>query len=190
VKVFVGADGSISNYVGTIAAFTNPVTVTVATVSIPPVILIQPASRTNHAGTTAEFGVNASGTSLSFGWLKNSAAMNQATNPTLVLPAVTLSDAASYSVVVSNSFGAVTSSPAALTVAAPLAINSIRVSNGVISVNWNAIPGNNYSLQNKGALAETNWNTGSVLQGTGNTATASESVIGSTQRFYRIFLLP
>jgi hypothetical protein len=190
VNVFIGADNSISNYVGTVLAFTNPITVTAATVSIPPVILIPPASRTNHAGTAAEFGVAASGTGLSFGWLKNSAAMIQATNATLLLPAVTPSDAATYSVSVSNSFGAVTSSPATLTVAPPLAISSIRVSNGVASVNWSAIPGNNYSLQNKGALSQTNWNPGSIFQATGNTATASESVIGSTQRFYRVFLFP
>jgi hypothetical protein len=190
LNIFVGADNSISNYVGTVLAFTNPITVTAATVSMPPVILIPPASRTNHAGTSVQFGVHASGTSLSFAWLKNSSAINEATNPTLVLPAVTPSDAASYTVAVSNSFGAVTSSPATLTVAAPLAINSVRVSNGVVSVNWNAIPGYNYSLQNKSALAQTNWNPGSILQATGNTATASESVIGSTQRFYRVFLLP
>jgi len=190
VKVFVGADSSISNYVGTVLAFTNPVTITAATVSMPPVILIPPTSRTNHAETTAEFGVYASGTSLSFGWLKNSAAINQATNPTLILPAVTPSDAASYTVAISNSFGAVTSSPATLTVAAPLVINSVRVSNGVASVNWNAIPGNNYSLQNNGALAQTNWNPGSIFQAAGNTATASESLVGATQRFYRVFLLP
>jgi hypothetical protein len=190
VKIFVGADNSISNYTGTVLAFTNPITVTAATVSMPPVILIPPASRTNHAGTTAELGVLAGGTSLSFGWLKNSTAMNEATNPTLVLSAVTPSDAASYTVAISNSFGAVTSSPATLTVAAPLAINSVRVSNGIVSVNWNAIAGNNYSLQNKSALAQTNWNPGSILQATGNTATASESVSGSTQRFYRVFLFP
>jgi hypothetical protein len=189
VNVYVGMDNAISNHVGTIAAFTNPITVTAATVSMPPLILVQPTSQTNHAGTTAEFGVNAGGTSLSFGWLKNSAAMNLATNQTLVLTAVTPADAASYSVTVSNSFGAVTSSPAALTVAAPLVIDSIRVSNGVASVNWNSIPGNNYSLHSKRALAETNWNPGLILQATGNTASASE-FIGSTQEFYRVFLLP
>lgn len=191
VKVFIGADNQISNYVGTIVAFTNPVTVTAATVSMPPVITSQPASRTNHAGTTAEFSVGADGTGLSFWWLKNAAAVSQATNPTLVLPAVTASDAGVYSAIVSNSYGALTSSVAGLMVAAPLVINSLRVSNGVASVSWNAIPGNSYSLQNKGALGQTNWNEpGPVLQATGNTATASESAISSTQRFYRVFLLP
>jgi len=191
VKIFVGTDNSISNYVGTVAAFTNPVTVTAATVSMPPAILVQPMSRTNHAGTTAEFGAVFSGTSLSFQWLKNAAAISQATNTLLLLPAVTLSDAGSYSVIVSNSYGSVTSSVANLTVAAPLAINSIRVSNGVASVSWNAIAGNSYSLQNKAALGQTNWSQpGSILQATGSTANASESVTGSTQRFYRVFLLP
>jgi len=189
VEVFVGADSSISNYIGTIAAFTNPVTVPAVTITMPPVILAQPISRTNHAGSTAEFGVIASGAGLMFQWLKSAAAINQATNPTLILPAVTLSDVATYNVVVSNSYGAVTSSAANLTVAAPLMINSIRVSNGMASFSWNAIPGNNYSLQNNGALGQSNWNVGSILQATGNTATASES-IGSTQRFYRVFLVP
>jgi hypothetical protein len=103
---------------------------------------------------------------------------------------VTSSDAAAYNVVVSNSFGSVTSSPATLAVVAPLTISSIRVSNRVASVNWNAIPGNSYSLQNNSALGQTNWNQGSILQATGNTATATDSLLGSTQRFYRVFLLP
>lgn len=190
VKVFVGADNSISNYVGTIAAFTNLITVTAATVSMPPEILLQPASRTNHAGSTADFTVNASGASLSYSWLKNVAAISQATNSALVLPAVALSDAAAYNVVVSNSFGAVTSSPATLTVVSPLAINSIHISNDIASVSWNAIPGNSYALQNNGSLAQTNWINGAILQATGTTATTTESLLSSTQRFYRVLLLP
>jgi hypothetical protein len=189
VEVFVGADNSISNYVGTIAAFTNAVTVPAVTITMPPVILAQPISRTNHAGSTAEFGVIASGTGLSFQWLKSAAGINQATNPTLILPAVTPSDGATYNVFVSNNYGAVTSSAANLTIVAPLMINSIRVSNGVASVSWNAIPGNSYTLQNNGDAGQNAWNNGLLLQATGNTATASES-IGSTQRFYRVFLLP
>jgi hypothetical protein len=190
VKVFVGADNSISNYVGTIAAFTNAVTVIAATLSMPPEILFQPASRTNHAGTTAEFAVDASGASLSYSWLKSAAAISQATNSALVLPAVTPSDAAPYRVIVSNKFGVVTSSPATLTVVSPLTISSIRVSNGVALVSWNAIAGNSYSLQTNSSLRQTNWNQGSILQATGNTTTANDSLLGSTQRFYRVFLLP
>jgi len=191
VKVFVGSDSEISNYVGTIGAFTNPVTVTAATVSMPPEISSQPASRTNHAGTTAEFSVGANGTTLSFWWLKDAAALSQATNPTLVLPGVTLSDTGAYSVIVSNDYGALTSSAANLSVVAPLVINSIRVSNGVASVSWNAIPGNNYSLQNNGGIDQTNWSDpGPALQATGSVLTATNSISGSTQRFYRVFLTP
>ena len=190
VKVFMGADNAISNFVGTIAAFTNQVTITAATISTPPEILLQPASRTNHAGSTADFTVNAGGTTLSYHWLKNVSAISQATNPTLVLLAVTPSDAAAYTVIVSNIDGAITSSPATLSVVAPLEISSIRVSNGVASVSWNAIPGNNYSLQNNDLLEQTNWNQSSILQATGNTATANDPLLDSTQRFYRVFLLP
>jgi hypothetical protein len=191
LNVFVGSDNSISNYVGTVAAFTNPITVTAATVSMPPAILVQPMSRTNHAGTTAEFSAVVSGTSLSLQWLKNAAAISQATNASLVLPAVTPSNGGPYSLVVSNNYGSLTSSVANLSVVSPLTINSLRVSNGMASVSWNAVAGNSYSLQNKAAIEQTNWNqSGPILQATGNTATASESGIGSTQRFYRVFLLP
>ena len=191
VKVFVGTDNAISNYEGTVTAFTNPITVTAATIPISPAILVQPTSRTNHAGTTAEFSMNASGTTPAFQWLKNAAAINQATDAALILPGVTASDAAIYSVIATNSYGAVTSSPASLTVVAPLAINSILVSNDVASVSWNAIPGNNYLLKNAEVLGQSNWNEpGPILQATGNTATASEPVVGSTQRFYRVLLLP
>lgn len=191
VDVFVGADNSISNYVGTIAAFTNAITATVATVSIPPSILVQPASRTNHAGTTAQFTVGAGGTALSYRWLKNTAPISQGTNSTLVLPSVSASDAATYNVVLSNSYAALTSSAANLTVAAPLLINSIRVSNAVASLSWNAIPGNSYTLQTKTNLRQTNWNDpGPILQATGATVFATNAVVGNTQRFYRVFLLP
>jgi hypothetical protein len=191
VNVFVGTDSSISNYVGTIGAFTNAITVTPVTLSMAPEIVVQPASRTNHAGSTAELAVDASGTSLSYRWLKNAGAILQATNSMLVLPAVTASDAATYRVVVSNSFDSVTSSAANLTVVAPVVINSIRVSNGVASLSWNAIPGTSYSLQTNSALGQANWNgAGPTLQATGNTATVSDAIIGSTQRFYRVFLLP
>jgi hypothetical protein len=191
VNVFVGTDSSISNYVGTIGAFTNAITVTPVTLSMAPEILVQPASRTNHAGSTAELAVDASGTSLSYRWLKNAGAISQATNSMLVLPAVTASDAATYRVVVSNSFDSVTSSAANLTVVAPLVINSIRVSNGVASLSWNAIPGASYALQTNSALGQANWNgAGPTLQATGNTATVSHAIIGSTQRFYRVFLMP
>jgi hypothetical protein len=65
---------------------------------IDPVINTQPASRTNDAGTTATFGVTATGTAaLSYQWMKNGTAsltnggnVSGATTATLTLSQVTL----------------------------------------------------------------------------------------------------
>jgi len=95
----------------------------VLTVNDLPAIAQQPASRTNNPGAMALFTVKADGASpLYYRWTKNGVALNDggnavgATNATLALVNVLGSDEGSYSVVVSNTFGAVFSSNASLTV--------------------------------------------------------------------------
>jgi uncharacterized delta-60 repeat protein len=77
---------------------------------------LQPASRTNDAGTTATFSVTACGSQpLSFQWLKNGAALvdggniSGVTAPTLTLSNVLAADAGAYRVAVSNAQNSVTS---------------------------------------------------------------------------------
>ncbi len=101
----------------------------------PPIITTPPMSSTNLAGTTATFTVSASGTTpLSYQWLKNGVGMTDGGNifgsatATLTLTNVSLSDAANYSVTVSNAAGSVTSSVVTLTVLAPPAITAQPVS--------------------------------------------------------------
>src|SRR5262249_41929845 len=74
---------TVSNSFG-FAPASPPATLTV----IDPVITSQLVSRKNHAGTEASFVAVANGTSPTFQWLKNSSAINHATNETLILPAV------------------------------------------------------------------------------------------------------
>jgi len=92
----------------------------------PVVVLTQPASRTNNAGTTATFTVQADGSpTLAYRWRKNGVNLSDggnlsgSTSATLALTNVLRADAAAYSVVVSNNFGAVTSAVANLTVVDP-----------------------------------------------------------------------
>jgi Zn-dependent metalloprotease len=83
----------------------------------PPVITTQPQSQTVTAGANVTFTVVASGTPpLSYQWRFNRVPIAGATGPTLVLNAVQVSDAGSYTVVVSNAHGNATSQPAILTV--------------------------------------------------------------------------
>jgi autotransporter-associated beta strand protein len=89
-------------------------------VVIDPIITILPVSRTNNLGTSASFTVAAYGTSPQYQWQKNGGPIAGATSPIYNLASVADTDAAAYSVVVSNSFGVVTSAPpAVLTVIDP-----------------------------------------------------------------------
>jgi hypothetical protein len=89
----------------------------------PPIILSQPASRANLTNTAATFNVSAGGElPLAFQWLKNGVSMTDVGNISgsstaiLNLTNVLYSDAANYSVIITNVYSAVTSSIATLTV--------------------------------------------------------------------------
>ena len=86
----------------------------------------QPVSRTAGIGGTVTFATAPTGTPFpTFQWTKNGAAILGATGESLVLTNVQPGDAVPYAVIVSNSAGSVTSSPAFLTVsttATPLVI--------------------------------------------------------------------
>jgi hypothetical protein len=96
----------------------------------PPSINSQPSSRTNAAGTLATFTVGATGSSLSYQWLKGGAALvnggnvSGANTATLNLASVTQSDATNYSVIVSNVAGTATSLTVSLSVITPPSLSS------------------------------------------------------------------
>ena len=88
-----------------------------------PVITVQPTNQTVIVGQTASFSVTATGTPpLSYRWSFDSANIAGATNATLVLPDVQLTNAGVYAVIVSNLVSSAPSSNATLTVLAPSAI--------------------------------------------------------------------
>ena len=83
-----------------------------------PTITQQPASQYKQVGETATFSVAASGsTPMSYQWRKNGSSISGATSASYTTPAISSSDnGATFSCVVSNSYGSVTSSGAVLTV--------------------------------------------------------------------------
>ena len=92
-----------------------------------PVLVTQPASRTNNAGTTATFFVSAAGTApLTYQWFKGAVPLSDGGNilgsgaSTLTLSNVLGGDAGPYSVVINNSSGSVTSLVATLSVLEPI----------------------------------------------------------------------
>ena len=82
----------------------------------PPVITGQPVSVTATVGQTISFTIFAGGSSMTYQWFKNSNVITGAVNATLTLTNVAYSDAANYSVTVTNIYGGLTSSNATLTV--------------------------------------------------------------------------
>jgi hypothetical protein len=94
----------------------------------PPVIVNQPAGAVVPSGSAAQLSAVASGTlPLSYQWRKDGAAIAGATSATYSIPSASVRDAGSYTVVVSNSAGAVTSNPAALAIQSPRLSNlSVR----------------------------------------------------------------
>jgi hypothetical protein len=100
-----------------------------------PLITRQPVSQTNFAGTTTSFTTAAVGTlPLIFQWQKNGLNLNDggnvfgATTTNLTLSSVQDADVASYSVMVTNVVGSITSSPALLVVLDPPSIVSQPIS--------------------------------------------------------------
>ena len=91
-----------------------------------PAILVQPASQTNLVTATATFNVTATGTApLYYQWRKNgvelldSARHAGVTTTSLTISNVGAADATSYTVVITNTSGAVTSEVATLTIKTP-----------------------------------------------------------------------
>jgi lysophospholipase L1-like esterase len=116
----------VSNSYGSVTSM--PATLTVLTNTMPSIIT-PPASQTNNLGLTATFAVNAIGVPpLYYQWqagatgsgiysnLTDGSQISAVTNATLSISNLTLSNAADYVVVVSNSFGIVTSAAATLTI--------------------------------------------------------------------------
>ncbi len=112
---------AVSNVAG--STLSNAATLTVNPAAVAPTITQQPQSLTVTAGQPASFSVSASGTApLSYQWKKAGVNISGATTATFTIANAQAADAASYTVVVSNSAGSITSSGATLTVnPAPIA---------------------------------------------------------------------
>jgi hypothetical protein len=109
----------------------------------------------------------------------------------LSLTNVSFADNGTYSVVVTNSLGGVTSSGAILKVVTAPVFQNIGRTNNIVTLKWSAIAGQRYRLQYKASLSSGTWlNLGSIISATTNNVAASDTVGANTQRFYRVVMLP
>ena len=106
-----------TNSIGSVTS--NAVTLTVTGGATAPTITTQPSASAVTIGSVASFTVVASGTSsLTYDWKKDGMSISGATNATYTIASAATSDAGSYTVVISNSAGSVTSTAASLIVTA------------------------------------------------------------------------
>jgi streptogramin lyase len=112
--VVTNAYGSVTSLVATL------------TVEAAPVITVQPASQSVGEGSNALLSVTAAGSGpMGYSWYDAGTNLVQAgTNSTLLLSGVSTNNGGSYSVVVANPYGSVTSQVAALTIAFPPAVTN------------------------------------------------------------------
>jgi hypothetical protein len=148
----------ITNMAGSVTSSNAVLTVT----NVPPAITVQPTNQTVAVGTTVTLAVTATGTApLSYQWQldetnlmdgtnMSGSIISGSTNATLTITNAQASDSGSYSVVVTNVAGSVTSSNAVLSVVimAPIFENIIAVGDGnfILSGNGGLSNGTYYVL--------------------------------------------
>ncbi|MDB5050558.1 MAG: hypothetical protein JWO30_3629 [Fibrobacteres bacterium] len=186
-SVAAADDGSnfscrISNAAGT--ATTNPAVLTVLT---PPVITLQPLNRTVTQGQTAPFTVLATGPgTLTYQWRKNGASIAGATDAVYITPPTVAADNnASFSVIVGNAAGTVTSIPVTLTVISPPVI-TLPPANRTVVVGQTAA----FSVTATGASLTYQWrkNGGSIAGATAATYTTPPTVAGDNNASFDVIV--
>ncbi|MCX8155288.1 MAG: immunoglobulin domain-containing protein [Verrucomicrobiae bacterium] len=178
------------------------VTSAVATLTVlrPPTLLVQPANISTGVGSNVTFTVQAEGTlPLRYQWYFNGVnRLVGETNASLVLLNVQPEQAGNYSVVVTNSVGAVTSQVATLTVIGGGPATPPTIPRGSLVYRG---PGNNFSLQvptEAGRTYRLQWNLnvqdrngwqnvpGATVSGDGTVRTLTDVNPTGPRRFYRI----
>ncbi|HUD45995.1 MAG TPA: protease pro-enzyme activation domain-containing protein [Candidatus Baltobacteraceae bacterium] len=161
-----------------------------------PVIAIQPESLTVTNGDPAVFAVTATGSPpLLYQWQKNGVGLTNGGNiagsssAALTLSTTGANDAGSYDVIVTNSYGSVTSSVVALNVVFTFqTVAQTAGQNGsAIAFSWLTTPGVSYQVQYTTNLDSTNWtDLGSATIATNGVTTNFDTLGPDPQRFYRI----
>jgi len=149
-----------------------------------PFIKVQPRNQVGYWGKSVTFTVSASGAPpLTYQWLKDGGPVTGATGSSLLLTNLQMMDAGSYSVVVSNSLGSVTSSNAYLT------MNPAGVSLALYpGITIDGVVGLTYGIQCSTNLSNTNawWGLANVTLGAPIQLWFDLQPASRPQRYYRV----
>jgi len=163
-----------------------------------PQINTQPASQTNVVGGRVTFYVTVFGApQLFYQWQQNGTNLTDGSHVSgsaarvLTLNNITSAQAGTYSVIVSNALGSVTSSGALLTVEAVPIFQTAAQAGGTFAFTWTATPPQIYQVQATTNLSSGIWtNFGNAVTATNGIMGASEVIGTNRQKFYRVIMSP
>lgn len=154
--------------------------------SAAPMILEQPGNKSVPAGVTVTFSVTAAGSlPLNYYWSFNNANIPGATNSTLVLTNVMLSQAGSYSVFITNAHGSTNSAIATLTIIKNLPGLAIVSSSGAFSISWPTNPAG-FVLVTSTNLLSGNWVRVTASPSQSGNKYVEPIVLSGTGAFFRL----
>lgn len=171
-------------------------TLTVPLVSGPPTIVSQPYRLHTIEGRPGGLFVAVNGGNLSYQWRKDGTAVSGATNSALRFGVVAMADAGSYTLVMTNSSGGLTSAPISLVVGPALALSptlaqAATVRTGGFRTTVEVRGGESYQVQFKNTLSDANW---TVLGNFTAAGTAFEfldaQATNQVMRIYRVIPSP
>jgi hypothetical protein len=159
-----------------------------------PHVLMVSSNQVVTAGNDVILSVKAFGAQpLVFHWLHKGVGIAGATNATLPFTPARTNDAGFYTVVLSNSFGSVTSAPIVLEVQLPPPPHITRISTspgGTLAIAFEAVVGRTYRLEYKHLLSEPAWTPiGADVVAASATLTIYDNPGTIPQRFYRLLRL-
>lgn len=179
--------GNYSVKVSNLIGVTNSALASLIVTGAPPQITAQPQSQHGLCQGTVTFSVGANGSGpLAYQWGFNHSPITNATNSSLVLSNLALSDQGNYSVTVSNDAGSTNSNDAFLTIDETNAPNLAVVVNGTnLVVRWSSSCVI-YQLQENATLNPADWSPSSApAQQSGNQWTVTIPIVDAS-KFYRL----
>jgi len=158
---------SISNFASLVSVTSDPNptndssgVVTSVSAASPPFVTVQPTNVLVAAGGSVQFEAVAQGApTLSYQWFFDGTNIAGATSPSLSFTNVQLQHEGGYSVVITNSYGSVTSTVAQLIILLPpsISINPANVSATNVAISLSSVAGVTYTLQYKNSLQDSTW---------------------------------
>jgi len=135
-------------------AYSDWATLTVQAAVAKPVITTQPVGRALHAGEGFSLGVSATGTNLTYAWMRDGLVVGSAgpPGPTLVVTNVTATAAGVYRVRISNLGGFVDSDGATLSVSGPVVWDQPTLVSDSLRLSFNGLTGRRYAIESAAAL--------------------------------------